>query len=213
MSSETKIIGIIVLLSVVLIGGGVFFLSRNQSSTVQTVAEKPVNINLSLGQKVGSDSAKIKLVEFSDLQCPACLAAEPAVKEVRETYKNDLQFIYRHFPLSQHKFSKVAANAAEYAAKEGKFWEMHDRLFETQTEWSVLPDATDYIVNLGKGLGLDADKLRQAIMKEEFAQRIQEDVNEGTSLGVNSTPTFFVNGKKVNLKNFADLKGAISSQL
>lgn len=212
MTNETKILGTILLLTLVLVAGGVFFLSRNSNVPQKAVEEKLSNINYSLGQKIGSDSAKVKLVEFSDLQCPACLAVEPTVKDVLSTYK-DVQLIYRHFPLPQHKFSKLAANAAEFAGTQGKFWPMHDKLFDTQAEWSILPDATDYIVNLGKQIGLDETKLKEVMKKEEFAQKIQEDINEGNALGVDSTPTFFINSKRVNLQNFQDLKTAVSSQL
>lgn len=205
--------GIVLILTVVLLGGGVFFLSRGGSSPSQAVAGTAVvQIDYSKGQKLGSDSAKVKLVEFSDLQCPACLAAEPVVKKIRSTYPDQVQLIYRHFPLPQHSHGREAANFAEAAGEQGKFWEMHDKLFETQAEWSSLADASGFFLDLGKQLALDENKVKQAILTTAKA-RIDDDVAEGQRLGVNSTPTFFVNGHKLNLQSFEDLNTAVAEEL
>lgn len=214
MTTETKILGIILVLTAVLLFGGVFFLSKGGSSsgiTGTTVSQ----IDYTKGQKIGSDSAKVKLVEFSDFQCPACQAAEPVVKQVRATYPDQVQFIYRHFPLPQHAYGRQAAAYAEAAGEQGKFWEMHDKLFETQTEWSALgdSDAAAFFLNLAVQLGLDENKVKQAVAENTFNSKIDSDLAEGRSLGVNSTPTFFVNGRKLNLQKFDDLSNAVAEEL
>ncbi|MBI4036332.1 DsbA family protein [Candidatus Daviesbacteria bacterium] len=213
MRSETKILGSILLFSLALIAGAVIILGRGSSNTVIESNTKSMEIDYAKGQKIGSDSAKVRLVEFSDFQCPACKAAEPAVKQVLVKYKDNLQFIYRHFPLPQHKNAKSAATLAEKAAESGKFWQMHDLLFETQESWSAAGDPTDFFLSLAARLELDQDQVKKALENRPFDGKINEDVADGQSLGVNSTPTFFINGKKLNLRNFTDLDKAVVDEL
>ncbi len=212
MKTETKVLGGILIFSLILIFGAVFLLGRS-NNTPGVSNSQVINIDYSKGQKIGSDSAKVKLVEFSDLQCPACRAVEPLVKQTIQKNKDNLQFIYRHFPLMQHVHAKKAANFAEYAATEGKFWEIHDKLFETQESWSELADPTDYFADLGAQYGLDKEKIKDAVSKGTYDQRINEDFAEGSVLRVNATPTFYLNGKKLNLKNFTDLEQVVSEEL
>lgn len=216
MTTETKVLGVIFFLTIVLLFGGVFFLSRGSSEAPKGTESTTVSqIDYSKGEKVGSDSAKVKLVEFSDLQCPACLAAEPSIKKVRAGYPGEVQLTYRHFPLPQHIHGREAATFAEAAGEQGKFWEMHDKLFDTQSEWSGLSDdgATAFFLGLIRQLGLDENKVKQAITDNVLKSRIDEDVAEGQRLGVNSTPTFFVNGRKLNLQAFDDLNTVVASEL
>lgn len=212
MRTETKLLGGILIASLVLIIGAVLFLGKGSNPT--TTSNTTVNIDYSKGQKIGKEGAKVKLVEFSDLQCPACKAAESAVKGVIEKNKNNnFQFIYRHFPLTQHIHSKKAANFAEYAATQGKFWEIHDKLFETQEAWSTLSDPSDFFADLGSQIGLDKDKIKEAISKNTFDQKINDDLTDGNVAGVDATPTFYLNGKKLKLQNFNELDNAISQEL
>ena len=213
MRSETKILGGILLLSIVFITGAVIFLSRSSSQQIADSNVKGLRIDYEKGQKIGSSSANLKLVEFSDFQCPACKAAEPAVKQVLALYPEKVQFIYRHFPLPQHKNAKAAATLAEEAAKSGNFWKMTDLIFETQESWSNLADPVQYFADLASRLGLDKEQVKKILLEKPFDGTINEDIAEGQSLGVRSTPTFFLNGKKLNLKSFYDLKTAIELQL
>lgn len=209
MTTETKFLGIILISTLILLFGGIFFLTRGSSS--KAVAGTSVSqIDYSKGQKIGSDSAKVKVVEFSDFQCPACLAAEPTVRKIRESYKpEEVQLIYRHFPLAQHSHSKQVAALAEAAGAQGKFWEMHDKLFDTQSQWSGMADATPSFMDLVKQLGLDENKVKQAMDDSATKVKIESDLAEGQTLGVTSTPTFFVNGRKLSIKSFDDLNAAV----
>lgn len=212
MKTETKFLGGILIVTLILLFGSVFFFSRNQSSSA--IEEGNVlQIDYSKGEKIGSDSARIKLVEFSDLECPACLAAQPALKEIKKNYSNEVQLIYRHFPLPQHTHSRQVAYLAEAAGEQGKFWEMHDKLFETQAQWSAMKDATPFFLDLTKQLGLDEAKIKQALETDKFKAIIDNDLAEGQKLGVNSTPTFFLNGRKLNLENFADLNTVVAEEV
>ncbi len=211
MKTETKILGIILFITIALLVGGVFLLSRSSGSSQNTGSV--LQIDYSKGQKIGSDSAKIKLVEFSDFQCPACLAVLPFVNKIKADYPDQVQIIYRHFPLPQHQFGREAAKIAEAAGQQGKFWEMHDKLFETQNEWSGLSDVKPFFLDLAKQLGLDENKVQQTRDDEAIQAGITDDIAEGQRLGVNATPTFFLNGRKLNLRNFSDLNTGIENEL
>lgn len=213
MNNELKIMGGILTGSLILMIGMVFILSMQSNSPTLNTNEQVYNIDYSKGQKIGNDNAKIKLVEFSDFQCPACKAYEPYVQEVRSLYPEDMQFIYRHFPLTQHKNAEPAVHVAEYAATHGKFWEVHNKLFETQQKWGELNDPKDFFVNLGKELGLEEQGLKDALENKLASSKISEDVAEGKSLQVNATPTFYLNGRKLQLKNFLDLKNAVEQEI
>lgn len=211
MKTETKVLGVILILTVVFLFGGIFLLSR--SSNQDAKEDNVFQIDYSKGQKIGSNSAKVKLVEFSDFQCPACATVEPYLLKLRSYNPEDLQIIYRHFPLPQHQFAREAATLAEVAGEEGKFWEMHDKIFETQTEWSKLNDATAFFVSLAKELGLDENKVKQAMEEDAFKSTIENDLAEGQSLRVNSTPTFFLSGRKLILQKFDDLGILVEQEL
>ncbi len=212
LKTETKLLAGVLIFCVVLVLGAIFFLGKSEK-TPDLAATKALNIDYSKGQKIGSDSAKVKLVEFSDLQCPACKGVEPFVKQVLEKHKDNLQFIYRHFPLTQHIHSKKAANFAEFAATQNKFWEVHDKLFDNQEEWSGLSDPTDYFANLGSQFGLDKEKIKEAVSKGLFEQIINDDQTDGNILGVDATPTFYLNGKKLRLQSFAGLDKVVTEGL
>lgn len=213
MKTETKLLGIILIVTVALILGAVFFLGKDSGSSKSIENSTISQIDYSRGQKIGSDSAKVKLVEFSDFQCPACQAVEPFVKSLRSI--PNVQVIYRYLPLPQHSYGRKAAYLAAAAAEQGKFWEMHDKLFVTQDQWSPMSDADVevFFLSLAKDLGLDEAKIKLGITGDTFKEVIDAEVAEGNRLGVNSTPTFFLNGHKLNLQSFADLNTAVTAEL
>lgn len=153
----------------------------------------------------GNPNAKAYLVEFSDFQCPACAAFQASVNAITEQYKDKLLFVYRHFPLSQHPFAQKAAEAAEAANAQGKFWEMGDLLFANQSKFS-----DDLFPQLAQSLQLDQLKFAKDMNDNVIKQKIQNDRAAGIRIGVNATPTFFLNGKKLNLTSFDDLKNAVA---
>jgi protein-disulfide isomerase len=138
----------------------------------------------------GPADAPVTLVEFGDYQCPYCGAAYPVVKQLQKKLGKKLRFIFRNFPLTQaHPYALVAAEAAEAAALQGKFWEMHDLIYENQA--SLEPDV---LPAWASKLGLDLEKFGAAIRKGEVTKRIKEDRMSGIESGVNGTPCFFING-------------------
>ncbi len=201
-TAETKIFLGIILATVVIIGVGLFIFIKPTPS--YTKAEMiPAGTTA-----VGPQDAKVFLVEFSDFQCPACGAFRPYVDEVRTSYKDKLLFAYRHFPLQQHQFAKPSAYAAEAAGEQGKFWEMYDYLFTNQEKLSG-----EKIAEGAKLLGLDIYKYETAVKSEVIKNKIEKDLTDGQKFGVSGTPTFFLNGQKLELSSFGDLKKAVVEAL
>jgi protein-disulfide isomerase len=140
----------------------------------------------------GNPEAIIELVEYGDSQCPYCGRAYPIIKIIQERLRDDLKFVFRHFPLSEiHEYAKTAVVAAEAAAKQGEFWLMHDIIFENQTSLSELA-----LLGFAKMTGLDIKRFENVLNNEKLIQKVEEDFESGLLSGVNGTPTFFINGKK-----------------
>ena len=138
----------------------------------------------------GSEKAKITLVEYGDYQCPYCGQAYPIVKKIQEKLGDDLRFVFRNFPLAEmHPYAMNAAEAALSSGEQGKFWQMHDSLYEHQ---NALDEK--YLVKYAEELGLDTSKFKNDLRNQTFSSRIEEDFLSGVRSGVNGTPTFFING-------------------
>lgn len=194
LTGETKIFLGIIIASIILLAGGIFFFSRpTPSFSRDELLPKDTFIR-------GSASASAYLVEFSDFQCPACLAFKPAVDTIVKTYGDKLTFGYRHFPLPQHQFGQKAAEVAEAAGEQGKFWEMYEFLFANQNNFS------EQLLTTASVSGLDRKKFEESLTAAKFKDKIQRDMNDGNRFGVNATPTFFLNGRKLELATFEDLK-------
>ncbi len=160
-----------------------------------TFLTNPINSN---DHTEGNDKSSITLVEYSDFQCPACAAYYPLVKKIVEEYKDKIYFAYRHFPLSQHKNAKLAAYVAEAAGKQGKFFDMHNMLFDNQLAWSESNDAQKIFTEYAVKLGLDMDKFNIDIKSTETIQKVDTDSVSGVNSEVDSTPSFYLNGKKIS---------------
>jgi len=140
----------------------------------------------------GPADAPVTLVEYGDFECPHCGAAYPIVKGIQRSMGEDLRFVYRHFPLTRvHEHAEHAAEISEAAAQHGKFWPMHDLLFENQ---DALED--DDLVGYAGRLGIDPEWAAAALADGQFEPRVREDFSSGVRSGVNGTPTFFINGQR-----------------
>ncbi|MAG59282.1 hypothetical protein CMO96_00630 [Candidatus Woesebacteria bacterium] len=148
----------------------------------------------------GSTDAKITLIEYGDFQCPACGSYAPLVKQLGQEFSDDLKIAYRHFPLTNiHQNAMPAARATEAAGKQGKFWEMHDLLFERQTEWSKKPNPEVYFLSLASELELDGEVFLEDYKSGEFDDKIKGNIASGIASRVNETPSFFLNGEKIRV--------------
>jgi protein-disulfide isomerase len=138
----------------------------------------------------GAEDAPVTLVEYGDYQCPYCGAAHGVVKAVQQRLKTKLRFVFRNFPLTQaHPMAELAAEAAEAAGAQGRFWEMHDALFENQRRLGQ-----ELIESLVERLGLDAARFESDLEQRTFQSRVKHDFMGGVRSGVNGTPGFFING-------------------
>lgn len=157
----------------------------------------------------GNPSANVILVEYSDLQCPACRNYYPLVKQLVQEFGDRIFFIYRHFPLAQHKNAEFAAIAAEAAGRQGKFWEMHDILFERQNDWAN-KNPRGLFIEYAREIGIDADRFATELNDSALQKAVKDDVRSGNRLGVDSTPSFFLNGQKIrNPRNYGEFKNSI----
>jgi len=140
----------------------------------------------------GNNSADLTIVEYGDYQCPHCGAAHPILKEMMAELGAQIRFVFRNFPLSEmHEYARPAALAAEAAALQGKFWEMHDAIYDNQQNLS-----TRFFVDLAEQLNLDVEQFKNDMQKESLEEKVEGDFESGMMSGVNGTPTFFVNGQK-----------------
>jgi len=140
----------------------------------------------------GPEDAELTLVEYGDYECPSCGSAYPIVKRIQEQFGKRLRFVFRNFPLSEiHPHAESAAETAEFSAPQGRFWEMHDLLFENQEQLSEALYSA-----LAEKLGLSQTALLQALEEGKYKDRVRADFSSGVRSGVNGTPTFFINGMR-----------------
>ncbi len=140
----------------------------------------------------GQENAASTLVEYGDYECPYCGRAYPIVKRVQKHFGKGLRFVFRNFPLSKmHPQAESAAETAEFAGAHGKFWEMHDGLFENQERLGG-----PLYLELAQTMSLSAEQLQQALEEGKYQKRVRADFSTGVRSGVNGTPTFFINGKR-----------------
>jgi len=142
----------------------------------------------------GNLDADLVIVEYGDYQCPYCGAAYPVLKELMKEYRNHIRFVFRNFPLSEmHLYARPAALAAEAAGLQGKFWEMHDAIYENQEFLNE-----NLLLKLAEKLDLNISQFKADIQKQTLAEKIDTDFESGIVSGVNGTPSFFINGNKFN---------------
>lgn len=156
----------------------------------------------------GKADSKVVLIEYGDFQCPGCQSVNPAVVDVRNEYKDHIAFVYRHLPLTNiHPNALASAAAAEAAGKQGKYWEMHEKLFETQDSWSnaTAEQRQTFFDGYARELGLDLEKFKADMISDEVTRRINRDRALAAKIGADSTPTFVLNGEKLTSDITEDL--------
>ena len=146
----------------------------------------------------GSANAKITLEEYGDYQCPPCGLLFHELKTIEKEYGGQMRFVFRHFPLQGHKHARIAAHAAEAAGLQGRFWEMHDMIYQNQLSWSPVGDARPVFLQYAQDLGLDVERFTRDIDSPAVAARVTADYDRGIAQGVSGTPTLFMNGRQMN---------------
>lgn len=170
-------------------------------------------VELGNAPQKGNPDAKVTIVEWSDFQCPFCGRVEPTLAQIEKTYGQEVRFVFKQNPLPMHPFAPYAAKASLAAARQGKFWEMHDKLFEANNAHQ--PDALkqEKIDEMAQSLGLDMDRYRKDVDSPEVAQQIRDDQAQASKLGANGTPHFFINGARVSgAMPFESFRAVIDAQ-
>jgi protein-disulfide isomerase len=162
----------------------------------------------------GNPEASVVIVEFSDFQCPFCERATATVRQIRDTYGDDILFVYRDFPIhSIHPQAQKAAEGAQCADDQGKFWDYHDILFEKRTEWAAETGVAKF-KEYAADLSLDTEEFNSCLDTGKYASEVGDDLAAGQALGVTGTPTFFINGiRLVGAQPFTSFQGIIDQEL
>lgn len=195
----------IIIIVTLLVAGGLIYWVAN-------MPEQPTpNVDIVAEDRVyGNSEAPNVLIEYGDFQCPACAAYHPVVKEFVDKNPDDVKFVFRHFPLrSIHANAQLSSQASEAAHLQGKFWDMYDKLYVNQSEWSSTSNAKDIFIRYSKEIGLDAKKFEEDLNSDTVKNIVNNGYNSAIALRLNSTPTFFYNGVKIdspsNLDGFQKL--------
>lgn len=162
-----------------------------------------------------ASDGKVTVVEFLDFECESCLAAYPGVEQLRAEYADRITYVVRYFPIASHPNARTAAHAAEAAARQGKFELMYKKLFDSSQAWTHKQEPqTALFEQYAQQLGLDLTKFRADAAGAEVAARVEADSRDGANLGVQGTPTFFVNGTRFEGQpSYAGLKSAVDEAL
>ncbi len=211
MTTETKSMIIVGVISVALLVGGAWLYQRSAPKD-ELLANQDALVRGN-SMKVEATDPKLVVVEFGDYQCPACSYIEPAVQELKEYYKDNVTFVFRDFPLIIHPNAVKAAQMTYIADEQGKYWEMHDKLYVNQEEWEKLEDPSDMFILYAKALSMNTDGLKEKLATDIYTDRIKDDMRDGDLLGVNSTPTFFVGNTIIRTANADAIKKAIDAEL
>lgn len=211
---------IIFLIIVVGLFAGLVLWSKSNSSQVDVSNIDPREVqtaseaNGDIGDHVaGNPSSDIILIEYGDFQCPPCASAEPTIKSLLDNYGDRMQFIFRNFPIvDSHPNAKAAAATAEAAGFQGKYWEMHDKIYANQSEWSSanVGQRNDIFKRYATELGLDIERFSNDIGSSSITRKINFDRALAVKDGADATPTFLLNGEK---KAVNELEDAIKAKL
>lgn len=197
---------IFILVAVVAVGASVIYAKQS--------AQK-ANEGVVLTEHIkGNPEAAVTLVEYSDFQCPACAQFYPVINEIIEEFGGDLRFEYRHFPLVNiHPQAVPAARAAEAAGQQGKFWEMHDKLFENQSTWSRASNPGAHFNQYAEEIGLDMTLFKKHLGASVITDSINRSFDDARARGFNGTPSFLLNGEELNFSTFEEFRGQIEAAI
>lgn len=215
MTTDIKILIGVIVGTLLIVGGGVYFFggAGQDGALLSSEAADGALLIHDDSPMLGKTEAPVTIVEFADFQCPGCAALRPAVKQMVAEYPEHVRLVFRHFPLTNiHQHAMAASQVAAAAGAQGKFWEMHDLIFQKQSEWSQAdqPNFTQY----AEGLGLNIEQFNRDLEQGTYKSIVERDMSDGQRLGVRGTPTLFINGKQF-VGNFSldNLRKAIESQL
>lgn len=197
----------------ILVVGGLALVAYNGSSSGPALPSDAKAVQPDDWSK-GAVAAPLTIIEYADFQCPACKVYSTWVDSLGNDYAGKVRIVYRYFPLPSHRNSRTSAAAGEAAGRQGKFWEMHDLLFQNQETWGELPDPKPVFEEYATKLGLDLAKFRADSASSEVATRVERDYQLGERMKVDSTPSLFLNGIKAESpRDYESLKKLVDTML
>jgi len=201
------------LVVVILIAGSVYGIIR----VVNPGEDIPLPHELTKDDWIrGNSDAEIVLIEYSDFQCPACVHYYRFMEEILDEFGGHIKFTFRHFPLTTiHDKAQLAAQAAEAAGLQGKFWEMYEMLFDDQTTWSTLSanDAENQFIGYAGDIGLDQKQFIEDLHSKKVKKIVDTEFQSARDGGLNATPTFFLNGEKITPRNLEEFRTLIRTAI
>lgn len=206
---------IVVAVGLVTLGSGTLFYRAKRPPVLTIAKNQAAPGKDGAGHVRGQADAPVTLEEFADFQCPPCAMLSGVIGQLEKDYHPRLRVVFRHFPLANHQHARPAAQAAEAAGLQGRFWEMHDILYKQQAAWSKAADVKPLFNAYAGILGLNQERFQQDMESEKVKARVAADHHYGTSLGVKNTPTIFINNSTVPGNNMSPpaLRSAIDAAL
>ena len=199
----------VVVLGLIVWGLAVALNKPATSATSGISAPAPVSAT---DHTIGTSTAPVTLIEYGDFQCPACEAYYPIVEQLLTEASSTVYYVFRNFPLPQHPNAIPAAIAAEAAGKQGKYWDMFNMIYPNHADWTELADPSSVFAGYAAKIGLDMAKYAADLKDPAVAAKVQSDLAEGQNIGVDYTPSFFINGKIItNPQSYADFKALIQT--
>lgn len=220
MSTETKVLIIAGIVCVVMLLGGAYIYQATRSTDSVTKNLDALVRSDSKAFGATATSSKLTVVEFGDFECPACGYVAPQFKALMDEpkYKDNVTFVFRDFPLTSiHKNAMKAAQMSYIADEQGKYWDMHNLLYTKQSEWVELANPDDVFIGYAKDLGMDTSGIKAELDSDKYQDRINASEKDGDSLGVDSTPTFFIGDTAgspiIRVADISAIKSAIDAKL
>ncbi|MFB6212389.1 MAG: DsbA family protein [Candidatus Magasanikbacteria bacterium] len=200
---------LIVILAVIGLG------QLSSGNSASTASKKSVDFEIKKDEWIlGPKNASTTIVEYFDMQCPACKSFHPAMKKLHQEFPEKLRIVFRHFPLSQiHQNAMIAAQALEAAGLQGKFFEMQDKLFENQRSWSKMKNPKSKFVEYAKKIGLNQKKFESDLTSQKVKNKVKKDLSSARKYNINSTPTLFLNGTEIRPRSYKSLRSSVESQI
>jgi protein-disulfide isomerase len=194
--------------TIVLVVGGTFLFTKGGTGTTEKKIDTSRLVSQNSTRTSGyangtylpaSPSATVTLVEFGDYECPACSVYSPMIKQLLTEFSGKITYVFRNYPLPQHKNAPLSSYTVEAAGLQGKYWQMHEKLFATQSEWSKLSDPKDTFMAYARELGVDITKFNTDLESTYIKDLVQNDVADGNAIALTETPTFYLNDLKITV--------------
>ena len=219
--NQNKVFIIVLIATLILLVGGTFLFTKGGSQKPAKAVDMALLVSPNSYKTSGyvngeylaaSTSATVTLVEFGDYECPACSVYSPMVKQLLTEFAGKITYVFRNYPLSQHKNAPISSYAVEAAGLQGKYWQMHEKMFATQDAWASMANPKDTFIGYASDLGIDINKFTSDIDSKTVKDIVANDTKDGNAVALTETPTFYLNGVKITVSGSYDqFKNAVQA--